>query len=186
VTDVATSDGRRLRGARKRAEIVGATLRIIEREGVAGVTHRTVAAEAGATPGSVNYHFATLDELLVAALTTAVDDYTDQLRAIRSEADDPLAALAQLIADAGGRGRARAIAERELTLLAARRPALQPAARRWRGLVMEIARELSDDPLAGDALTAASDGICTRILLGDDSFTTDQILLHLRRAVGSA
>jgi TetR/AcrR family transcriptional regulator, regulator of biofilm formation and stress response len=184
VTDDATSDGRRLRGARKRTEIVTATLRVIERDGVAGVTHRTVAKEAGTTPSSVNYHFSTLDDLLVAALTTAVDEYATQLDAIRSDAEDPLAALAQLIADAGGAGRARAIAERELTLLAARRPALRPAAQRWRGLVGDLAGELSEDPLAGDALMAASDGICTRVLLGDATFTHAQIHTHLRRAVG--
>lgn len=180
----ATVDGRRLRGARTRADIVATTLRIIERDGVAGVTHRTVAAEAGITAGSVNYHFATLDDLLVAALTTAVDDYALQLQDIRSESADPLVALAQLIADAGGDGHARAIAERELTLLAARRPTLRPAAGRWRDLVAAIARELSDDPLAPDSLMAASDGLCTRILLGDDRFTTEAIAEHLRRAVG--
>ena len=183
MTAQTSSDGRRLRGVRRRTEIVESTLRIIERDGLAGVTHRTVAIEARTTPSSVNYHFATLDELLVAALITAVDDYAEQLAAIRADAEDPLAALAQLVVDAGGPGHARAIAERELTLLAARRPSLRPAARRWRELLGEIARELSDDPLAGDALIAASDGICARVLLGDDSFTHERIHEHLRRAI---
>ena len=38
-------DGRRARGERRREEIIAATLRVVERDGVAGVTHRAVARE---------------------------------------------------------------------------------------------------------------------------------------------
>src|SRR3954467_8683342 len=61
-------DGRKVRGEKRRTELIEATLRIIERNGVAGVTHRTVAAEAGVPTTSTTYHFSSLDDLLIAAL----------------------------------------------------------------------------------------------------------------------
>lgn len=181
----ATTDGRRLRGIQRRAKIVEATLTVVERDGVAGVTHRTVAAEAGVPPGSVTYHFATLEDLLIAALTSAVDDYAKQLDELSAAGNDPLQGLARLIAETNGAGRRRALAERELTLLAARRPALQNAAGRWRGLVADIAAQWSSDPMAGDALVGVSDAICARILLGDDTMTAEHIHEHLIHAVRS-
>jgi DNA-binding transcriptional regulator YbjK len=67
-------DGRRARGEKRRAEIIEATLRVIERDGVAGVTHRTVAAEAGVPTTSTTYHFTSLDDLLTATLITCARD----------------------------------------------------------------------------------------------------------------
>ncbi|MBR8742383.1 TetR/AcrR family transcriptional regulator [Nocardiopsis sp. MG754419] len=157
-------DGRRARGERKREELIAATLRVVEREGVGGVTHRTVAREAEVSAGSVAYYFATLDDLLVAALTEASDAYIAQLR----DLDDDIAGLARVIADAGGPGRARALAERELNLLAARRPALRPVARRWRDAVAEVARSLGADPLTALQFSATADGVCGRLLAGED------------------
>lgn len=150
---------------------------------MAGVTHRTVATEAGIPPASVTYHFATLDDLLVAALTSAVDAYVQQLRELATADGDPLRGLARLITDAAGAGRSRALAERELTLLAARRPALQSAARRWRQVVADLAGQLSTDPLAGDALVGVSDALCARVLLGDDTLSLDRIHAHLAHAL---
>ena len=56
-------DGRKARGEKRREEIIAAALRVIEREGVAGVTHRTVATEAGVPTTSTTYHFTSLDDL---------------------------------------------------------------------------------------------------------------------------
>ncbi len=44
---------------------------MIGRDGIAGLSHRGVAAEADVPLGSLTYHFATLEELLVAALRQA-------------------------------------------------------------------------------------------------------------------
>ena len=61
-------DGRRARGEQRRSELLAATLTVIERDGVAGVSHRAVAAVADVSVASITYHFPTLDDLLVAAL----------------------------------------------------------------------------------------------------------------------
>jgi DNA-binding transcriptional regulator YbjK len=53
---------------RTRDAIVAATVRIVAREGVAAVTHRRVAAEAGVALSSTTWHFAAKADILEAAL----------------------------------------------------------------------------------------------------------------------
>jgi DNA-binding transcriptional regulator YbjK len=48
--------------------IVAATVSIVAREGVAAVTHRRLAAEAGVSLSSTTWHFATKTDILMAAL----------------------------------------------------------------------------------------------------------------------
>ncbi|UNO43738.1 TetR family transcriptional regulator [Streptomyces sp. MST-110588] len=59
-----------------RRSIVGAVLRIIGRDGVAAVTNRRIAKEAGVSLGSVTYHFATQHDLLREALLEFVGEET--------------------------------------------------------------------------------------------------------------
>lgn len=175
MTEQDTVDGRKVRGRQRRAQIIEATLTIVHRDGAAGVTHRTVAKEAGITTSLTLYYFATLDDLLVAALTSVTDAYTQRIRELVDTADDPLDGLARLIADSAGQGRERALAERELSTLAARRPALRPAAWSWRDSVAELARTRSDDPDVVEAFVALCDGLCAAILLGDQGADPEHI-----------
>lgn len=62
--------------------LMEATLRIIGRTGIDGVTHRAVAAEAGMSVGAVTHHFATRDILVDAALRFALAREMDRLRAL--------------------------------------------------------------------------------------------------------
>jgi AcrR family transcriptional regulator len=50
----------------RRSELVGATLRIIVRQGLAGATMRDIAAEAGFANGAIKSYFASKSELLAA------------------------------------------------------------------------------------------------------------------------
>ncbi|AYY14977.1 TetR family transcriptional regulator [Actinobacteria bacterium YIM 96077] len=180
----ATRDGRRARGERRRAEIIAATLRVVERDGAAGVTHRSVAREAEVPTSLTTYYFATLDELLVAALTAVADDYERQLREIVDSAGNALDGLAELIVSAANEGHRRAVAERELVTLAARRPAMRDVANYWRRAVAEIARQYTDDPVAVETAVAAADGLCTRILLDGQSLSRRDVRAVLERALG--
>ncbi|MCP2288743.1 TetR/AcrR family transcriptional regulator [Nocardia amikacinitolerans] len=182
VVEQDTVDGRKLRGERRRAQIIEATLAIVHRDGAAGVTHRTVAKEAGITTSLTLYYFATLDDLLVAALTSVTDAYTQRIRQLVDTEDDPLDGLARLIAESGGPGRERALAERELATLAARRPALRPAARSWRDSVAELARTQTNDPAAIEPFVALCDGLCTAILLDGHEADPD----HIRAVLSGA
>ncbi|MFD6107236.1 hypothetical protein ACFWFQ_31750 [Nocardia salmonicida] len=82
-----------------------------------------------------------------------------------------------------GSDREHALAERELSTLAARRPALRPAARSWREGVAELARTQTDDPDAVEAFVALCDGLCTAILLDDHEADPDHIRTVLRGAL---
>ena len=57
-----------------------ATLRVIGRDGLDGVTHRAVAAEAGMSVGAVTHHFATRDILVDAAFDFALAREVGRLR----------------------------------------------------------------------------------------------------------
>ncbi|WP_224390975.1 TetR family transcriptional regulator [Pseudonocardia sp. ICBG1293] len=54
--DAPDADGRRRRGDRRRRELIEATLRLVGAGGVAAVSQRAVAAEAGVPPSSVFYY----------------------------------------------------------------------------------------------------------------------------------
>lgn len=181
-----TTDGRRARGERRRAEIIDACLRVVQRDGAAGVTHRTVAREAGVPTSLTTYYFATLDDLLVAALSEVAGAYAEVLRGIADGGGDELDGLAELIAASGTeQGRGRALAERELSTLASRRPALRPVAQHWREEVARIGRRLTGDRVAVEALVAASDGLCAAILVAGEAPEVPHIRAVLARALGS-
>jgi DNA-binding transcriptional regulator YbjK len=171
------TDGRRARGQRRRAEVIEATLRVIERDGVAGVTHRTVAREASLPTTSSTYYFAGLDDLLVAALTAAGDamvaETTARLGKVsRAHAADEFAAL---LAEYLGPRRGRALAEYELYLFAARRPELRPAARRWLDSLAGLLRPRLGDEIRVRAFLAALDGLLIQGLIAAEPPTEAEL-----------
>jgi DNA-binding transcriptional regulator YbjK len=179
---VTETDGRRLRGERRRADLLRAVLRIVERDGVSGVSHRAVAAEAGASLASTTYHYATLDELLVAALTAAAADFATDLRERFGElrgidrptaepATEVYAVLRQFLEDRRG----PTLAEYELYLLAARRPALRDAAAAWLDPLTDLAERLTADPGRARLLVAALDGVLLQSLIGVREFDREDL-----------
>ena len=161
------ADGRRRRGEQRRNALLLATLAVIERDGVAGVSHRAVAAEADVSVASTTYHFATLDDLLVAALGSAAEDLAAELDGRASELGArPADELARLIEHNAVRRRGRTLALYELYLYAGRRPELRPAARAWLEPLTEIARALTTDRQRARLLVAAIDGLLMQALIG--------------------
>lgn len=57
----------------RRAELTAAAARVIARDGLAGASMRQVAAEAGATTGTITHYFADKRDLLVATLEASLD-----------------------------------------------------------------------------------------------------------------
>jgi AcrR family transcriptional regulator len=83
----------RLDPAERREQIIAATLRLVARDGFAGVTLRDVAAEVGVVHGLIRHYFATREQLVAAAFDAAVlaESVEDEALAERLE---PVAALA--------------------------------------------------------------------------------------------
>ena len=73
---------------RIREAIVAATVRIVAGEGVAAVTHRRVAAEAGVALSSTTWHFATKADILEAALRWSARYEVDRIGAIADRLGD--------------------------------------------------------------------------------------------------
>jgi AcrR family transcriptional regulator len=63
----------------RRRELAGAVWRVIVRDGVAEVSIRSVAAEAGWSSGALRHYFATRAELLAFACEQVIEQVTDRL-----------------------------------------------------------------------------------------------------------
>lgn len=151
----------------RRQRIIDAAIRVVGRSGIAGLSHRTVAAEADVPLGSTTYHFTTLDELLVAALRQANEGFARVVAAhggLRDPDTDLAAELARLMGAWLAGERTGVELEYELYLAALRRPALRPVAAEWCAC---LTRQLSrhTDPVTARALVALMDGICLQVLL---------------------
>jgi DNA-binding transcriptional regulator YbjK len=151
----------------RRQRIIDAAIRVVGEKGLAGLSHRSVAAEADVPLGSTTYHFKTLDELMVAALRQANEGFA-KVVASRGGLEDTRADLATELAGLMGEwlagDRTGVELECELYLAALRRPALRPVAAEWaEDLAARLARRT--DPLTARALVALVDGICLQALL---------------------
>ncbi|MCZ4520622.1 TetR family transcriptional regulator C-terminal domain-containing protein [Rhodococcus ruber] len=71
----------------RRAEIVAAVWRVIERAGMNGATVRSVAAEAGVSPGSLRYYFSDQGELVLFAAEAMTQRIVHRLEAHPAEGD---------------------------------------------------------------------------------------------------
>lgn len=174
-------DGRRRKGQLRRGALVEATLRVIERAGVAAVTQRTVAREAQLPPSAVTYHFPGVDALLVATLVSVNDDYVERFAALPDDDDLAIAGLAELIA---GSDRGPLAAECELFLLAARRPELRDELARWNRTLAAFVARYTDDLARCAGAAAAIDGLFLRRLTTDDRLDAGDIHRILASLLG--
>ncbi|MEU3698134.1 TetR family transcriptional regulator [Streptomyces griseoviridis] len=171
----------------RRQRIIDAAIRVVGRAGIAGLSHRTVAAEADVPLGSTTYHFATLDDLLVAALRQANEGFAEVLAAHPALADpavDLPAALARVLGEWLAGDRTGVELEYELYLAALRRPALRPVAAEWAdGVTALLSRRV--DPVTGRALVALLDGICLQVLLTGAPYDEEYARDVLARVLGT-
>jgi DNA-binding transcriptional regulator YbjK len=158
----------RERGRARRQALLEAALRVIARDGIGGVTHRAVAAEAGVPASATTYFFDSLDHLVVEAVRWAVGEELARLEAIREEVartDAPVDALIDLVVDQLERDDAQhTVAQFEIYLHASRVPELQPAVAEIVGATVAVAEHAlrlggTTDPAAGIAVTALVDGL---------------------------
>lgn len=184
-TDALSRDGRRRKGQQRRQLLLLATMQVIERDGVAAVTQRTVAKQADLPPSAVMYYFPTIDDLIVATMTACNDSYLRQLAEI-ADGDNALDRLAELIADGAGRNRSQLAAEYELFLMAAHRPALRAEVARWTEALDDFFAPLVDDGVRRAGVTAAVDGLFLRCFCGDDPPDAGEILDILQRLTAPA
>jgi len=170
----------------RRQRIIDAAIRVVGAHGIAGLSHRTVAAEADVPLGSTTYHFKTLDDLLVAALRQANEGFAKVI-ASRGGLEDPHTDLAAELAGWMGEwlagDRTGVELEYELYLAALRRPALRPVAAEWADALAGLLTRHTD-PVTARALVALMDGICLQVLLTETPYDEGYAREVLGRVLG--
>lgn len=162
-----------------------AALEVVAERGVEGLTHRAVAAVAGIPLGSTTYHFATLDDLLAAAVAEA-KKATDANLAVWADSLGPDTDLIQSVADytldALTHHWDRLVVEHELYMAALRRPKLRKLSREWDEAFPAVLSEHAD---AATALAVAMvvDGFFVRAVIHGMP-SRDEVEGVLRRLLG--
>src|SRR6476646_10223420 len=80
-----------------REELITASLKLIEAEGIGAVSLRRVAREAGVSPGAPYHHFVDRPALLAAIASRGYELLERQLRQARAEAPTAVRALGALV-----------------------------------------------------------------------------------------
>jgi AcrR family transcriptional regulator len=182
---------RRPRHGQGREALLAATVHVVAREGLRGLTYRAVADEAGVANTLVAHHFGTRDALLQAALEWAAEQSIgiSLLEPATGRLEDFAAGLAELVADDAG----MQAFQYELSLEARRRPELLPAVQRMYGAYIQATRrelmrmgldEPSDD--LARAVFALLDGIVLQHTLFGEPAATDAVVRRLRDLLRSA
>ena len=156
------------------SQLLDAVMTLTAERGLDAVSVREVAAAAGVSIGTVQYHFATKDDLLVAAFARVVDDTRARLRRIEvgpGVRDTMIRALSQLLPLDSERRR-----EGQVYLAFAARAAVAPGLRviqrdLLNGVRDEVAAVLAEADPGRDAAAVRIDAA---VLLA----TVDGLLLH--------
>lgn len=145
----------------RRDRIIDAALDVIAESGVAGASHRRVAAAAGVPLGSMTYHFTGMDELLHAAFdrfTSGFSDVFERRMATATDLGSARAAVADLITRDLFTSRRELVLTHELYTLAAREPAYRTLTNRWMRR-SRAALERHFDPLTARLVDALIEGL---------------------------
>jgi DNA-binding transcriptional regulator YbjK len=151
------------RGAKKRAVILDAAVRVIARDGTRGATHRAVAAEAGVPLAATTYYFASRDDLIAEAFEhlaradiAALDKGVKEIPK-RMSVEFTASLFASIVAEELRDDPDKVLAEHEMHLEAGRRPEMRETHRAWSDAAMRffmagVKAAGSKDPEADAAL----------------------------------
>ncbi|MGI9007655.1 MAG: TetR/AcrR family transcriptional regulator [Streptosporangiaceae bacterium] len=153
----------------RRQVMLDAALRIVGEEGSAALTHRRIAERAGVSLSATTYYFSSKEDILEQALLLSADRELGELAAVHDRFDLAVIPLEEwasqlahvLAAETRGRRRTMLLAQFEMDLYAARRPALRKAVRelnaRYAALIEPVLRRAgARDPVAGARFFVAS------------------------------
>lgn len=143
----------------RRERIIGACLDVIAESGVAGTSHRRVAAAADVPLGSMTYHFSGMDELLREAFlrfSLSVSDGFEALMAAAAGPEEAERAVVAMITDSVSQR--DLVLSHELYTLAAREPAFRALTNAWMAR-SRAALERHFDPATARMLDALIEGL---------------------------
>lgn len=159
----------------RRTSILDAALAVLAVQGMRGLTHRAVDAEAGIAAGSTSYYFRSRSALVAGCVERLLEiDLRVDAPAVAPTGRDPgalAAVLAEIAATRATTMRHLTVARYELTLAALREPELAAAMRRAadaiRALLAASLRGLgaTDPDASAQEVVAALDGMMFTALL---------------------
>lgn len=166
----------------RRERIVATTMEVIVNEGLAGLSHRKIAAAADIPLGSITYHFASLEDLAVEAFSRYVascsDHFEQALAATRSAKELPKVLAAEVGAYLAS-GKQLALAY-ELYLGSVRNPRLRELMNRWlRSSRGSLSRYL-DEPTAR-VVDALIEGLLLHTLLENEPMKAEELESAFRK-----
>lgn len=169
----------------RRQSLIEAAARVLARDGATGASVRTIAVEAGVSPGLVNHYFAGIDALIAATYLATGAQVTRALQdAVASAGPDPHARLVAYITASF----APPIADRSLLAtwiafwsLTAKPEIAQIHARTYASyrsdleqLLAACGLEAGQLRLTAIAITALVDGLWLELCLSPETFTADE------------
>jgi DNA-binding transcriptional regulator YbjK len=161
----------------RRDRLIDAALTIIAERGVTGTTHREIARAADVPLGSMTYHFASLDEILVEAFTRhaeAVAEVFDRRMAAATDRDAAIQAVITMVGKDLFGSQNDLVLTVELYAAAARHPALKAVTQAW----MQRSRRALErhfDATTARELDALIEGLTLHNALSTDPMDTTQI-----------
>lgn len=171
----------------RRQRIIDAAIRVVSARGIDALSHRAVAAEADVPLGSTTYHFASKDDLLVAALRQETDDWlgrVEQWERSLAPGASLADALAELIGETVATGRTWLCTEYELYLAALRHESVRPVATECVDGLVTILRRRTDDEATARALAGLTDGMMLQYLLTDRDYDKAEASAVFARVIG--
>jgi TetR/AcrR family transcriptional regulator, regulator of biofilm formation and stress response len=181
-----TASGRDERSRRDR--IIDVALEVIATHGVAGTSHRKVAAAAGVPLGSMTYYFSGMDELLHEAFSRFADRgvqrFTERMARAATPAEALDAVIEGIITDIPPSGSDEQVVTYELYTLAARDHAFRDITERWMARA-RAALERHFDPLTARLLDALIEGLAVHRTLDRDPAAVIQLVEGVRRITRS-
>ncbi|RPA58516.1 TetR family transcriptional regulator [Gordonia oryzae] len=174
---------------RRRQVLLDATIRIMARQGLAAVTHRAVAAEAGLPPSSTSYFFESIDELMAEAVGEAMNREVARLsdleKAVSQSGSSGGALIEQFIEFLRSDQDLHTIAQFEVYLYASRKPELRERVIEIIDATRQVARQALNasgvrDPLAANSMLALIDGFSLHRIANPTTDDMASLLLGLR------
>jgi TetR/AcrR family transcriptional regulator, regulator of biofilm formation and stress response len=163
-------------------------MRVVARSGLAGLTHRAVADEAGVPLGSTTYYFADRNDLLLASMQVAIKTERRLIgRHLESKEGTLPQQLAALLAaqTATRQTRDRVRAAYELYVVAARSDLLRPVSAQWDAVLREAIARRCSEQMARD-LYAVVSGLALEAAVADKRVEADYAARLLERIAAGA
>ncbi|GLY18976.1 TetR family transcriptional regulator [Kineosporia rhizophila] len=167
----------------RRDRIIDACLDVIAESGVAGTSHRRVAAAADVPLGSMTYHFAGMDELLREAFTRFAQEISNRFEARMATVPDlegARRAAVELITQDTLQNQRELVLTQELYTLAAREPAFRTITNAWMAR-SRAALERHFDPLTARLLDALNEGLTLHRALDTEPHDTAAVVEAVAR-----